>query len=56
MKIVAAYLLAVLGGNANPSASDLKKILSSGILSLSLSLLIDDNHFDSYAIACCDST
>jgi len=29
MKHVAAYLLAVLGGNENPSAADIKKILSS---------------------------
>ncbi|KAM6551908.1 hypothetical protein CsatB_001716 [Cannabis sativa] len=29
MKIIAAYLLAVLGGNAAPSATDLKKILGS---------------------------
>ncbi|WCJ41775.1 60S acidic ribosomal protein P2 [Euphorbia peplus] len=29
MKIVAAYLLAVLGGNTSPSAEDLKKILGS---------------------------
>ncbi|XP_031503730.1 60S acidic ribosomal protein P2-like [Nymphaea colorata] len=29
MKIVAAYLLAVLGGNANPSVGDLKSILGS---------------------------
>ncbi|KAK4419348.1 60S acidic ribosomal protein P2 [Sesamum alatum] len=29
MKVVAAYLLAVLGGNASPSAGDLKDILSS---------------------------
>ncbi|XVF46883.1 hypothetical protein PTKIN_Ptkin03bG0063900 [Pterospermum kingtungense] len=29
MKVIAAYLLAVLGGNANPSASDLKDILGS---------------------------
>ncbi|XP_073270719.1 large ribosomal subunit protein P2-like [Primulina huaijiensis] len=29
MKILAAYLLALLGGNANPSAKDLKKILNS---------------------------
>ena len=28
MRHVAAYLLAVLGGNANPSANDLKGILS----------------------------
>ena len=29
MKIVAAYLLAVLGGNSSPSAKDLKDILGS---------------------------
>nr|AAN52372.1 ribosomal protein P2 [Branchiostoma belcheri] len=29
MRYVAAYLLAVLGGNANPSAGDIKKILGS---------------------------
>ncbi|MED6207644.1 hypothetical protein PIB30_117300 [Stylosanthes scabra] len=29
MKVIAAYLLAVLGGNAAPCASDLKGILSS---------------------------
>ncbi|KAH7520178.1 large ribosomal subunit protein P2B [Ziziphus jujuba] len=29
MKLVAAFLLAVLGGNSTPSANDLKKILSS---------------------------
>ncbi|EYU35149.1 hypothetical protein ABFS82_10G050200 [Erythranthe guttata] len=29
MKIIAAYLLAVLGGNPSPSAEDLKHILSS---------------------------
>uniref|UniRef100_A0A7C9CNS9 Uncharacterized protein n=1 Tax=Opuntia streptacantha TaxID=393608 RepID=A0A7C9CNS9_OPUST len=29
MKVVAAYLLAVLGGNPNPSADDLKNILNS---------------------------
>lgn len=33
MKIIAAYLLAVLGGNTNPSADDLTHILNSGILS-----------------------
>ncbi|MFQ6664250.1 hypothetical protein Gotur_031433 [Gossypium turneri] len=32
MKVVAAYLLAVLGGNASPSADDLKSILASGTL------------------------
>lgn len=30
MKVVAAYLLAVLGGNASPCADDLKDILGSG--------------------------
>ncbi|CAM8949073.1 hypothetical protein QQ045_016623 [Rhodiola kirilowii] len=29
MKVIAAYLLAVLGGNATPSAADLKNILGS---------------------------
>ncbi|KAJ7947959.1 60S acidic ribosomal protein [Quillaja saponaria] len=29
MKVIAAYLLAVLGGNTAPSAGDLKEILSS---------------------------
>ncbi|MBA0673147.1 hypothetical protein Goklo_024822 [Gossypium klotzschianum] len=29
MKVVAAYLLAVLGGNASPSADDLKVIFCS---------------------------
>jgi len=29
MRYVAAYLLAVLGGNQSPSAADIKKILSS---------------------------
>ncbi|KAJ3012408.1 60S acidic ribosomal protein P2 [Thoreauomyces humboldtii] len=29
MKLLAAYLLATLGGNTSPSAADIKKILSS---------------------------
>nr|XP_004243028.1 60S acidic ribosomal protein P2A-like [Solanum lycopersicum] len=29
MKVIAAYLMAQLGGNSNPSANDLKKILNS---------------------------
>jgi hypothetical protein len=33
MKVIAAYLLAVLGGNTSPSAEDLKNILGSGTLS-----------------------
>lgn len=37
MKVVAAYLLAVLGGNNNPSAKDLKAILGSGMGLLPLS-------------------
>ena len=31
MKVIAAYLLAVLGGNLTPSAEDLKQILGSGV-------------------------
>ncbi|KAK6147177.1 hypothetical protein DH2020_018089 [Rehmannia glutinosa] len=31
MKVIAAYLLAVLGGNASPSTDDVKDILSSGM-------------------------
>jgi len=30
MRVISAYLLAVLGGNASPSAADITKILSSG--------------------------
>lgn len=30
MKVIAAYLLAVLGGNTSPSAGDLKNILNAG--------------------------
>jgi len=44
MRHVAAYLLAVLGGNSNPSAADLKGILSSvGIEadSKNLSIVVD---------------
>ncbi|CAK9159576.1 unnamed protein product [Ilex paraguariensis] len=33
MKVIAAYLLAVLGGNTSPSADDLKDILGSGFIS-----------------------
>mmetsp|Transcript_135587 Transcript_135587/g.329597 ORF Transcript_135587/g.329597 Transcript_135587/m.329597 type:complete len:124 (-) Transcript_135587:539-910(-) len=29
MKVIAAYMLAVLGGNSNPSADDIKTILAS---------------------------
>lgn len=32
--MVAAYMLATLGGNASPSADDLKKILGSGTFGL----------------------
>jgi len=31
MKFVAAYLLAVLGGNTSPSCDDLKDILGAGL-------------------------
>lgn len=30
MKVIAAYLLAVLGGNAAPDAADIKHVLGSG--------------------------
>ena len=30
MKYVAAYLLAVLGGNSNPTIKDIEKILGAG--------------------------
>lgn len=36
MKVVAAYLLAVLGGNNTPSTDDIKEILGSGIFNSSL--------------------
>lgn len=32
MKVIAAYLLALLGGNLSPSADDLKNILGSGAI------------------------
>ena len=34
MKVLASYLLALLGGNTSPSADDLKGILSSGMVSI----------------------
>lgn len=34
MKVIAAYLLAVLGGNTSPTADDVKNILESGNSSL----------------------
>lgn len=39
MKVIAAYLLAVLGGNASPSADDLKGILGSG---MNTSLIVNE--------------
>lgn len=39
MKIIAAYLLAALGGNTTPSAEDIKSILESGY-NLSLDYLL----------------
>lgn len=38
MKIIGAYLLALLGGNTSPTITDLEKILSSGALYLILNL------------------
>lgn len=50
MKVIASYLLAVLGGNTSPSAADLKKILASGIVFFFLiSLYI---HFFLYVSFC----
>lgn len=40
MRYVAAYLLAVLGGNKNPSASDIKDILGS------VAIDVDDERLD----------
>lgn len=40
MKVVAAYLLAVLGGNPSPTADDIKNILESGTISFSLPVFI----------------
>ena len=31
MKLIAAYLLALLGGNSSPTAEDLKSVLGSGM-------------------------
>ncbi|KAF3673833.1 60S acidic ribosomal protein P2 [Capsicum annuum] len=36
-KIIAAYLLAILGGNTSPTDKDLKKILATGLFSVSYS-------------------
>ncbi|XP_027352141.1 60S acidic ribosomal protein P2-4-like isoform X2 [Abrus precatorius] len=36
MKVIAAYLLAVLGGNTAPSADDLRDILGAGTLCLTV--------------------
>lgn len=44
MKLIAAYLLAVLGGNASPSSADLKDILGSGAFS-HLSMMVSSLHF-----------
>jgi hypothetical protein len=40
MKLIAAYLLAHLGGKPSPTAADVKNILDSGILALLLFLQI----------------
>ena len=39
MRCVAAYLLAVLGGTENPSAADIKKILSSAASGLTWTVI-----------------
>uniref|UniRef100_A0A3Q7H399 Uncharacterized protein n=1 Tax=Solanum lycopersicum TaxID=4081 RepID=A0A3Q7H399_SOLLC len=39
MKVIAAYLLAVLGGNTSPSEKDLKKILAS-VVHFELTLVV----------------
>ena len=44
MRYVAAYLLAVLGGNQNPSKGDMEKILSA------VGLEIDDDKIDKVLI------
>ena len=44
MRYVAAYLLAVLGGNQNPSKGDIEKILSA------VGLEIDDDKIDKVLI------
>ncbi|KAL5974609.1 hypothetical protein ACLOJK_031279 [Asimina triloba] len=44
MKVVAAFLLAVLGGNPNPCANDLKKILGSGISVIQMAMTDEKLH------------
>lgn len=40
MKVIAAYLLAVLGGNACPTAGDVKHILGSGSFCFTVNYLM----------------
>lgn len=43
MKVVAAFLLAVLSGKACPTSADIKVILNSGLFFLSSCLLVSDS-------------
>lgn len=45
MKVIAAYLLAVLGGNTSPCADDLKGILGSGLLTWISSISVVSVYF-----------
>lgn len=45
MKVVAAFLLAVLGGNANPSADNIKDIIGAGNFVFVCSLLVKVSNF-----------
>lgn len=56
MKVVAAYLLAVLGGNNNPTADDLKAILGSGISLLPLYSFRSHSSWHSVFFSCQSGT
>jgi ribosomal protein L12E/L44/L45/RPP1/RPP2 len=54
MKVIAAYLLAHLGGKTNPSGDDISKILSSGAFEWnlkpsSIQPSVFNAHFEHYA-------
>lgn len=49
MRYVAAYLLASLGGNENPNAKDIKKILDS------VGIEADDTRLTKVQGSCCSS-
>lgn len=40
MKVVAAYLLALLGGNSSPSAKDIEAILGAGAMKTLINCLV----------------